>query len=77
MSGVCICKILRKKSRSRSDPSESSQTRPLLMVSGFCVRCSLLQNWSVPKIIFVFLLHKHLFVFVRVIQFVCGPRIKC
>ncbi len=29
------------------------------------------------KTLFVLGLHKHLFVFVRVIQFVCGPRIKC
>ena len=31
---------------------------------------------SDPRILFVLGLHKHLFVFVRVIQFVCGPRIN-
>jgi hypothetical protein len=33
------------------------------------------EYWSDPRILFVLGLHKHLFVFVRVIQFVCGPRI--
>ena len=35
-----------------------------------------LYHWSDPRINFVSGLHKHLFVFVRVIQFVCGPRIN-
>ena len=31
--------------------------------------------WSDPRTKFVFVIHKHLFVFVRVIQFVRGPKI--
>ena len=35
-----------------------------------------LYHWSDPRINFVSGLHKHLFVFGRVIQFVCDPRIN-
>ena len=46
-------------------------------VFAFCFpsQSSLSREWSDPRILFVLGLHKHLFVFVRVIQFVCGPRI--
>ena len=34
-----------------------------------------LPKWSDPRIKFVLVIHKHLFVFVCVIQFLCGPKI--
>ena len=51
-------------------------TTPLFCAGGFLVkRRDRTTQWSNPRILFVLGLHKHLFVFVRVIQFVCGPRI--
>ena len=56
-------------------PLTISSCTPLL-TSQTSVRHHLV-DWSNPKINFVSALHKHLFVLVRVIQFVCGPRINC